>query len=92
MASNTDAFDAAISTVTQERGKDYGAPLQDFERVSEMALHLTSCPDPAIYHSMYMICVKLSRLVHSPHHLDSIIDIAGYARTMAMIIDEREEQ
>ena len=38
-----------------------------------------------------MIAVKMSRLCNSPKHIDSIIDIAGYARTIAMILDKEEE-
>jgi hypothetical protein len=39
-----------------------------------------------------MIGVKMARLCTTPDHLDSLIDIAGYARTIAMIHDERDRR
>lgn len=36
---------------------------------------------------LLMVCVKLSRLVNTPNHVDSLTDIAGYAETAAMVAD-----
>jgi hypothetical protein len=40
-----------------------------------------------------MICVKLVRLCQdpTPANMDNVIDIAGYARTIAMIWDKEHE-
>ena len=35
-----------------------------------------------------MILVKISRLANDPTHLDSLVDIAGYARNAEMIMHE----
>jgi hypothetical protein len=40
---------------------------------------------------MEMIGVKMARLCNDPTKVDSVIDIAGYARTMAMILDKEQE-
>lgn len=80
-------FDKAIATVTQERGKNYGHPAKDFENITRLIMALPEYTDPRLKHIAYMICVKLCRLSQDPAHLDSIIDIAGYARTWAMIQD-----
>lgn len=85
-------YDAAVLTITQRRGQDYSTPIADFSRMSKFAEIIAACPDPEIRHALYMICVKISRLVATPNHLDSIIDIAGYARTIAMVLNEREAQ
>jgi hypothetical protein len=85
-------FDAALQTVTQERGAVYGSPLDDFEIAQEIKAAVAACEDIAIRHAMEMIAVKLARLTHTPTHVDSIIDIAGYARTMVMILDERRHR
>ena len=45
--------------------------------------------DPLVRNALRMIGVKMARLVQSPDHLDSVIDIAGYARTIAMINDRK---
>jgi len=89
--SATDAFDAAAQTVTQERGRVYGHPFVDFSRVATIKAVLSDCPDPAIRHALEMIAVKLCRLIENPHHVDSLVDIAGYARTACMVIDAKKE-
>lgn len=88
--SRTDLFDAAMKTVTQERGAVYGHPLDDFRRANALTLVAAECPHPEVRHALQMICVKIARLIHTPSHIDSIIDIAGYARTCVMILDEEE--
>ena len=86
-------FDEAARKVTEERGAIYGHPLDDFTKVTAaaQALGLPSMPDAPIRHALYMVLVKVARLVTSPDHLDSITDLAGYARTIAMILDKRAE-
>lgn len=83
--SPVEVFDKAIQTVTQERGTVYGHPAEDFSRVALMARGIEDCPDPRIRHALYLILVKVARLVNTPSHVDSVVDIAGYARTIAMI-------
>ena len=85
-------FDDGIKRVTIDRGDIYGHPLTNFERIAHLKAGVAGCKDPAIRHALEMICVNMSRLVQTPDHDDSILDIAGYARTMAMILDEREKR
>ena len=92
VGSHTDQFDAAMETVTQERGSVYGHPANDFLRVASLKLITAGGPHPSIRHALDMICVKIARLVETPTHMDSVIDIAGYARTIAMILDDEEER
>ena len=87
--SAVEQFDAAVSSVTQDRGKIYGHPADDFARVDRMAEGIKDCHDPRVRHALYMILVKVARLAQTPNHVDSMIDIAGYARTIAMIIDRQ---
>tara|TARA_R110000823_G_scaffold231589_1_gene358254 strand:- start:266 stop:562 length:297 start_codon:yes stop_codon:yes gene_type:complete len=85
-------FDKAIQTITQERGKDYGPPGPSFRHIMKMQRLVMVCPDPAVRHALNMIIVKIVRLAQTPDHMDSVIDIAGYARTIAMVLDEEEKQ
>lgn len=80
-------FDAAVSLVTDDRGSVYGHPKDDFGRAVRLKAVVAECPDPLVRHVLEMLCVKIARLVQSPWHLDSWIDIAGYARTGVMVID-----
>lgn len=84
-------FDAALSggRITDERGKDYGHPEDDFLRAAALRAELAACKDPALRHALDMVAVKMARLVQSPEHLDSWIDIAGYARCAVMILEKR---
>lgn len=87
----TEEFDAQMRRVTQDRGAVYGPPEDDFRRAARMREVVAECPDDVLRHPMDMILVKLARLIHTPNHVDSWVDIAGYARTACMIIDARSE-
>ena len=83
----TKAFDAAIATISDQRGEIYNHPSIDFMRVTKIKEAVKDCPDPVVRHALEMIGVKMARLTTTPDHLDSIIDIAGYARTIVMHYD-----
>lgn len=84
-------FDAAIQRVTEQRGAVYGHPAVDFDRAARLKAVVQECSDPLIRHALEMICVKVARLIQTPSHLDSLIDIAGYARTASMVLDVQKE-
>lgn len=83
-------FDAAMKDITDVRGKAYGPPDETFAKISTMQTLVYECKHPAIRHALEMICVKIVRLCHRAD-LDSVIDIGGYARTIAMILDKEEK-
>jgi hypothetical protein len=85
-------FDAAIRKVTQERGQVYGHPADDFAKAAKIKEAVASCPDPLLRHCLEMIGVKLARLAQTPEHLDSWIDVFGYARCAVMIMDRRNRK
>lgn len=89
--------------LTEERGKDYGHPWDDFTCVQSMWSPLLQhrrydtegeeCPSPydqCVDHVIYMLLVKIARLAHSPRKRDTIHDIAGYAKTLEMCLDRDE--
>lgn len=77
-----------VDMTVQERGSIYGPPEKDFQRVAIMTTQIQECHDAKIRHILYMICVKVCRLIQSPQHHDSWLDIVGYCYTAAMIIDK----
>ena len=81
-------FDAAIQKVTQERGAVYAPPEIDFARTNKIKEALSECKDPLARHALEMIAVKMARLTETPDHLDSWIDIAGYARCGVMVTEK----
>jgi hypothetical protein len=85
-------FDAAIARVNDSRGAVYGHPADDFARAVAIKRAVSGCPDDLIRHCLEMIAVKMARLVESPDHLDSLLDIHGYARCAVMILDRRQRE
>jgi len=68
-----------------ERQHEYGHPSEDFSRIAAMWSPLFGIDVKPEQVALAQICVKLSRLVVTPGHYDSIVDIAGYAETYEMV-------
>ncbi len=83
-------LDTAKSITGGTRQDDYGHPAGDFARTAQMWTAILG--DKLIGNQrvvaddvpLCMIAVKLARQVHR-HKRDNLVDIAGYARTAAMI-------
>ena len=92
----TKQFDNAMhnGSITDDRGGIYGHPISCFTTISaiQSEIRACQCPSNVVEHALNMIAVKMTRLAISPDHIDSAIDIAGYARTICMIIDEQAKQ
>ena len=71
-------LDEAKSLICGDRNAQYGSPTQDFERIAGMWTILFGRQFSAHEVAMAMVCLKLSRLVHSPGKRDSWVDGAGY--------------
>lgn len=82
-------LEEALAAVGGDR-RDYGHPHDDFTRVCKASAAMNLEGDNPLHHALYMILVKMSRLITTPDHRDSLVDIAGYARTYEMCL-EREE-
>lgn len=86
-------LDEAKRITTTVRHGDYGHPSDDFARTARMwsgilaeklrpGVAITAMDVP-----LCMIAVKLARQAHR-HKRDNLVDIAGYARTAAMVVGE----
>lgn len=80
-------FDETLKDLNKNRGADYGHPYHNFQVMADFTEALEKCPDRRLRQALIMIAAKMSRLVQNPYHLDSWIDIAGYARTAVMVMD-----
>ena len=86
-----------LKTATEavaDRGEAYGTVERNFQQIADRwTLHvrqnyqfaLTFTPRDV---ALMMIDTKLARLAHSPDHIDSVVDIAGYAACYATLVDE----
>lgn len=82
-------LDEAAHAVDGDRQKNYGHPRDDFGRVTRAAKELGVDPlSGPLHHALYMVLVKISRLVQTPDHHDSIVDGAGYFRTYEKVLEE----
>lgn len=72
-------LERAAQAVASDRNRDYGEPEANFGRIASLwSLWLgrdISAPDVAAL----LLLVKVARLAHNVSHLDSWVDIAGYA-------------
>ena len=73
-----DALIQALEII-KERGKTYGAMRPNMTRIAGLWTVLLGVTVTPAQVAMCMIAVKLARLVETPDHVDSVVDIAGYA-------------
>jgi len=92
-------LEQTISLVGGQRAKDYGDKTTNHERIAKLwnmwfdetrssynSHELTPNGSVSAYDvAMMMLMVKIARLMHSPGHEDSHIDIAGYASILEEI-------
>ena len=76
----------AADIVTGGRAQVYGGPEDNFARIASLqevylTLVLEARPEPILPHDVAILNIlqKVARLVESPNHRDSWLDIAGYA-------------
>ena len=72
----------AEQMINGPRARDYGDAYNNHERIAKMWTVLLDkeLTVPQVYQCM--IAVKLSRLIETPEHEDSAIDICGYGALM----------
>ena len=88
MSSKTsNEFFEEVCDIINARGNKYGHPFPNHKRIAELWSAYLEFPITAFQASVMQILVKISRLVETPGHYDSLVDIAGYAR-VANMIDE----
>ena len=67
------------AAVVRDRRRSYGDPGDLFERVAVRWSQLLGAKVTATQVGLCLIDLKLARLVGDPAHLDSLVDVAGYA-------------
>ena len=65
--------------IVAKRGKDYGDPLPNHQRIAGFWSVVFGHPVTPLQVIQCMRLVKESRLIETPGHRDSLVDICGYA-------------
>jgi len=79
---------AQVQAIIQQRGENYGDVRENMaETAKRMSLTLEYTVSPATV-CLLMIDLKLARLKETPGHLDSVLDIMGYAALLAELITD----
>lgn len=78
--------------VSADRQEVYGHPLDDFSKTAGIWSAILGVEVSAEQVALCMIGVKISRLLNTPDHRDSMVDIAGYAKTHYLVREERQRR
>jgi class 3 adenylate cyclase len=71
-----------VAGVVTRRRREYGEPVELFDRIARRwSLTLGTKVSPAQV-ALCLIDLKLARLARDPRHLDSVVDVAGYAAVL----------
>ena len=65
--------------VLEERRDDYGDPAEQFRAIADRWSITLGMPITPSQVALCMIDLKLARLVYDPGHVDSVVDVIGYA-------------
>ena len=65
--------------VLEERRDDYGDPAEQFRAIADRWSITLGTPITPSQVALCMIDLKLARLAYDPGHVDSIVDVIGYA-------------
>lgn len=75
----TNQFLDHAAGVVSRRRHEYGEPTDLFEQIAKRWSLTLGTPVSPAQVALCLIDLKLARLAGNPHHLDSQVDIAGYA-------------
>jgi hypothetical protein len=80
----------AMDLVTGDRNRDYGEPIDNFERIAAGWRVLLGCEVTPHQVALCMQWLKMARLVETPEHADSYVDAAAYAALAAQLVVEQD--
>jgi Domain of unknown function (DUF6378) len=76
---NAEAFLQHAADVVTRRRYEYGEPVDLFEHIAKRWSLTLGIKISAAQVVLCLIDVKMARLARNPKHLDSQVDVAGYA-------------
>ena len=73
----------AQEAVFGARQTNYGHPRVNFQRIADLWSVIVGTAITPEQTGLMMVCLKIARLMETPDHRDSYVDIAGYAQATA---------
>ena len=67
------------ANIVKQRGNNYGKPAENFDRIARLWSAYLGREVSRQDVGMLMSLVKIARLMATPGHEDSLLDLAGYA-------------
>ena len=74
--------------VIEHRERIYGPPAESFDAIAARWSLVLGIDVSAAQVALCLIDLKLARLTRDPSHLDSIVDVAGYAACLREVTRE----
>lgn len=78
-------LEEAARVTSEERERDYGHPLRNHERIADIWSVILGIRVSPSQVALCMAGTKIARLIETPDHRDSVVDLAGYARSYERI-------
>ena len=79
------------SDIIEERGEEYGSPLENFTRIAKFWSVLFDVDVTPEKVGLAMDLVKTARLMETPDHYDSYLDKAGYVAANWEVIQDSKK-
>lgn len=86
-----DILKNAMKLINGKRSKDYGDAYDNHQRIADLWSVVFGFKVLVWQVYLCLILVKVARLVNSPKHLDSMIDIPGYAALLGETIEKDDK-
>lgn len=80
-------LDTAKNLVNNDRVKHYGTPKENFTRIANMWSEIFKTKITPAQVALCMAIVKVTRLIQTPDHEDSWVDLAGYAACGGEVVE-----
>jgi len=80
----------ACKVALNSRGQHYGKVLENHNRIAKIWSIILGLDITEEQVALMMVGLKVARLIETPDHQDSILDIAGYAAVMSECVEEKK--
>ena len=80
-----------MKLINGKRSKDYGDAHENHQRIADLWSVVFGFKVLVWQVYLCLILVKVARLINSPKHLDSMIDIPGYAALLGETIEKDDK-